>query len=62
VGGKIIVPGETVASFERIQIANFWEIKSIVSANGGKGNHALVYWDSTKEIKINFTQGIFSKV
>ena len=62
VGGNCIEPGETVASFDRIQIANFQEIKNIVSANGGYGNRALVFWESTKEIKINFTQGIFSKI
>jgi hypothetical protein len=32
-----------------------------VSANGGKNNQPLIYWDSTKELKISFTQGVFSK-
>ena len=62
VGGMRIEPGETVASFDNIQIANFQEIKSIVSANGGYGNRALIYWDATKELKISFIQGVFSKV
>ena len=62
VGGVRVEPGETVASFDSIQIANFQEIKSVVSANGGYGNSALIYWDSTKELKISFTQGVFSKV
>ena len=61
VGGRIIEPGETVASFDKIQIANFQEIKNIASANGGWDNRAHIYWESTKEIKINFAQGIFSK-
>ena len=62
VGGNSIEPGETVASFDKIQIANFQEIKSITSANGGFDNRGLVFWESTKEVKINFTQGIFSKI
>ena len=60
-GGTIIEPGETVASFDRIQIANFQEIKSMASANGGFDNRTQVFWDTTKEVKINFMQGIFSK-
>ena len=61
VGGNSIEPGETIASFDKIQIANFQEIKSVVSANGGFDNRGLVFWESTKEIKINFAQGVFSK-
>ena len=61
VGGRQVEQGETIASFDRIEIANFQEIKQIVSANGGYGNSALIYWDSTKELKLSFTQGVFSK-
>ena len=62
VGGNTLEVGETVALFDRIQIANFQEVKSITSANGGFDNRAHIVWESTKEIKINFTQGIFSKI
>ena len=61
IGGKQIEPGETVAFFDKIQIANFQEIKSTISANGGYGNKALIYWDATKELKLSFVQGVFSK-
>lgn len=61
VGGEIIEAGETIAFFDRIQIANFQEVKNQASANGGFDNRAHIYWESTKEIRINFTQGIFSK-
>ena len=61
VGGKQIEPGETIAAFDKVNIANFQEVKTIVSANGGYGNRALIYWDSTKELKLSFTQGVFSK-
>lgn len=61
VGGEVIEPGETVALFDSIQIANFQEIKSFASANGGFDNRSHILWESTKEIKISFTQGAFSK-
>ena len=62
VGGNTIEPGETIASFDRIQIANFQEIKNFASANGGWDNRAHIFWETTKEIKISFTQGVFSKL
>lgn len=62
VGGIKIEPGETIALFDNIQIANFQEVKNIASANGGWDNRAHIYWESTKEIKVNFTQGVFSKL
>ena len=62
VSGKKIEAGETIASFDKIQIANFQEIKSVASANGGWDNRAHIFWETTKEIKINFTQGVFSKI
>lgn len=62
VSGIKIEAGETIAFFDRIQIANFQEIKSVASANGGWDNRAHIFWETTKEIKINFTQGVFSKI
>lgn len=62
VSGTKIEAGETIASFDRIQIANFQEIKSVASANGGWDNRAHIFWETTKEVKINFSQGIFSKI
>ena len=61
VGGNKIEAGETLALFDKIQIANFQEIKNLVSANGGFDNRSYIFWDTTKEIKISFTQGVFSK-
>jgi hypothetical protein len=61
VSGTKIEAGETIASFDRIQIANFQEIKSVTSANGGWDNRAFIFWETTKEVKINFSQGVFSK-
>ena len=62
VSGTKIEAGETIASFDKIQIANFQEVKSVASANGGWDNRANIFWETTKEIKINFSQGIFSKI
>ena len=33
----------------------------MASANGGFDNRAHIFWDTTKEVKISFTQGVFSK-
>ena len=59
--GRKFEPGEVIARFDKIQIANFKEITSRISANGGKGNPALIIWEDPKEIQLNFTQGVFSK-
>ena len=58
--GRKFEPGEVIARFDKIQIANFKEITSRVSANGGFDNRAHVIWEDPKEIQLNFTQGIFS--
>lgn len=61
VSGKVLAPGEAIAVFDKIQIANVQEIKSSVAARGGWDSRGLVFWDSTREVRISFTQGIFSK-
>lgn len=58
--GRIFEPGEVIARFDKIQLANFKEVTSRVSANGGFDNRSLVIWEDPKEIQLNFTQGIFS--
>ena len=63
-GDRKIEVGEIIAIFDKIQIANFEEKKSFISANGGFDNRAQVWWEETKEIilrhllilKINFSQ------
>lgn len=61
VGGRVIEPGEVIAIFDRIQLAQFNEIKTYIPANGGYGNKARVVWNDTKEMKISFSQGVFSQ-
>lgn len=61
IGDRRIEIGETVAAFDKIQIANFDEKKNFISANGGYDNRARVWWEETKEIRISLAQGVFSK-
>ena len=58
--GRIFEPGEVIARFDKIQLANFKEVTSRASANGGFDNRSLVIWEDPKEIQLSFTQGIFS--
>lgn len=60
VGNRLIEPGEVIADFDKIQIANFQEIKSHIAARGGYMNEPQVVWDSTQQVNISFNQGIFS--
>ena len=60
--GKTIEVGETVAYFDKIQVAGLHELKEFKSANGGFDNRGHVFWESTKELQLSFAQGVFSKV
>ena len=61
VDGRVFESGEVIARFDKIQIANFKELASKISARGGKTNRPIVVWEDTKEIQLQFTQGVFSK-
>lgn len=61
VGSREIEPGEVLCSFDHIQLANFKEVVSSVSASGGYGNQARITWENVKGINLTFSQGIFSK-
>lgn len=60
INGRHYEEGEVICCFDKIQIASLDEMKKVVTANGGFDNRARVYWESTKEVQIRFTQGIFS--
>ena len=62
IGGKVIETGEIIAYFDSIQISNFQEIKSYVTAHGGFDDRAHVWWETTKEVNFTMERGIFSKV
>lgn len=59
--GRTIETGETVAVFDKIQLATLTEKSDTRSANGGYDNRSLVWWEETKEITVRFTQGVFSR-
>lgn len=61
VADTVIEPGEVIACFDKIQIANFQEVKTHISARGGYLNEPRVVWDSTQQMNIEFAQGVFSK-
>ena len=60
VGNREISAGETIAYFDKIQIARVEEEIKRVSANGGFDNRAHVFWTTTQDEIINFAQGVFS--
>lgn len=60
-GNRIIEPGEIIARFDDISISNFNEVKQVITANGGWDNRAHIWWTTTKEVDLTFTQGVFSK-
>lgn len=62
IGSKKILAGEPIVIFDRIQMANFQEVKNRVEAKGGFGNTSRVSWDDTQELNLSFTQGVFSKI
>ena len=59
--GRVVEAGEVIGAFDKIQIANISEIRNNAVARGWWDNRGMVFWDSTREIRISFTQGIFSK-
>lgn len=62
IGGKQIEPGEVLLAFDKLQIAQLQEIKEHVTARGGYDNRGRVFWDTTREIRIQFCAGVFSKL
>lgn len=61
INGKLYEPGETFAAFDKIQLANFNEVRDMVAATGGYDNRAHVIWDEVKGVNLTFKQGVFSK-
>lgn len=61
INNRDIEIGEIIARFDKIQLANFNEIKNRSQASGGFENQTRIVWESTKEVDLNFTQGIFSE-
>lgn len=61
IGQRTLEPGEIIARFDKIMLANFQELKRVARAHGGYNDITYVTWETTKEVNLVFTQGIFSK-
>lgn len=61
INGRSFEEGETIVQFDKIQIAGLTEFKDYVAARGGYDNRGLVYWETTRGLKLSFSQGVFSK-
>lgn len=61
IGQRTLEPGEIIARFDKIMLANFQEVKRAARAHGGHNDITYVTWETTKEVDLVFTQGIFSK-
>lgn len=62
IGNRTIESGEVLAQFDKIQVAGLQNLIERKSANGGFDNRGHVFWESTKEIDLRFSQGVFSKL
>lgn len=60
IGNKEFEEGETIALFDKIQISSLNEFKEIVAARGGFDNRGHVFWEKTRSVSLNFSQGVFS--
>lgn len=61
IGGRTIEPGETIAYFDKVQIAGLSEVRDYITAHGGFEDRTRVIWDRTKELRLSFSRGVFSK-
>lgn len=59
-GERKIEVGETIARFDKVQLAEFVDNKKFTTANGGYENAPRIWWEETKEVSVNIIQGIFS--
>ena len=62
IGKRIIKTGETIAMFDKIQIAGIDGVSSYVTAHGGFDDRDRVFWETQNEQKLRFSQGVFSKI
>ena len=62
IAGKQFQKGEALCIFDKIQIASFNEDKSVITAHGGYQDRDRVFWESTKDVELVFSQGIFNEL
>ena len=54
--------GETIALFDKIQVAGLNELKDYVAARGGYDNRGHVFWEIARALPLTFSQGVFSSL
>jgi hypothetical protein len=54
IDGYKFEPGEVIAMFDKIAIADFREDKSFITAHGGFQDATRIVWESTKDVRVNF--------
>ena len=62
IGNKHFEDGEPVLYFEKIQISELNEGKSIKAARGGFHNYPHVVWESFSDLNFQMTEGVLSKM
>lgn len=60
IGKRKFEVGEPVAHLDRIQTSGLQEVNEYVTAHGGFADATRIIWNTTKELRINFQQGVFS--
>lgn len=61
INGKIFLPGEVIAFFEKVDFLFLDGRTLIKKASGGFDNRGLVYWENLKDVTVDFSKGVFSK-
>ena len=61
IGNRIVSVKEPIAIFDSLQISNFKEINTMISANGGYHNGVRVVWKDPQGVEFGFERGVFSK-
>ena len=60
INNRIIEPGEIIAAFDHLELNNYHEVVETTTAHGGFDDRARVWWETTKSVKVSFSQGTFS--
>ena len=61
IGKRTINAGEVIASFDKITVSNIKEFVNISRTSGGWDNRPHIIWETTEEVDLTFSQGVFNK-
>lgn len=60
IGKRKFEVGEPVVHLDRVQTSGFQEVSDYVTAHGGFADATRIIWTNTRELRVNFQQGVFS--